>query len=458
MGNPHLIGGTIWVLAGAFFPKRGIIAMNRISSSDKLTRRRHGISGTAVAVALIVIVAIATVAYMDTITSQQSTWSPPTCAGPSKTVRVSLIAEDAQVQIADGVTYDAWTFNGTVPGPTIWVNQCETVHMTLFNKASMGHSIDFHAAEIDWSIAYATIAPGEKKTFDFVATYPGVFMYHCGTPPVLQHISNGLYGAIIVRPSTLLPQAPGGEYVLVESEFYTQKNSDGTYGGNWTKMLAATPDYVVFNGRAFQYQKSPLTVNANQLVRLYLLNVGPTLWEAFHVIGAIMDTVYVDGNPANAAHGLQTLSLPPSGGAIVDMYFRDPGGKNPFVTHSFAYASKGGVGVFTVEGGGTTTTTHSSTVIAGSVHVRIPAGAATNSKLPGFSPPTIVVVIGKNNTVVWTNDDTAPHTVTASDRSFDSGNMNPNQSFSYTFTIPGTYNYSCQYHPWMNGTVIVKQG
>lgn len=83
-------------------------------------------------------------------------------------------------------------------------------------------------------------------------------------------------------------------------------------------------------------------------------------------------------------------------------------------------------------------------------------GAAENPNSPGFMPSTITVVIGVNNTVVWTNDDTAPHTVTANDGSFSSGNLNPGDSFTITFSTPGTYTYHCNYHPWMKGTIIVK--
>ena len=382
------------------------------------------------------------------------------------TRHLTLVAEQAKVVIAPNVTYDAWTFNGTVPGPTITVNQGDTINFRLINNDTMmAHSIDFHAAEIDWSTAYATVAPGQSKTFSFTVNYPGVFMYHCGAPPVLEHIGNGMYGAIIVDPSTPLPPAPGGQYVLIQSEFYLNQKpgTDGAYAGNYSKMLAATPDYVVFNGVANQYQKNPLPVLPNQLVRLYVLNVGPDHWSAFHVIGALMDTVYVDGNPANVEHGLQTLNIPPSGGAIVEMYFRDPGGRNPFVTHDFADASKGAVGMFTVASSSATATTavtsatSSTTAVAGAkVSVTIPAGAATDTSSQGFSPSTITVVIGVNNTVVWTNKDGAPHTVTSVDKKFDSGNMNTGDSFTYTFTTPGTYQYGCSYHPWMKGTVIVK--
>jgi len=360
------------------------------------------------------------------------------------------------------VTYDAWTFNGTVPGPTIFVRQCEQVHFTLINNDTMPHSIDFHAAEVNWATVYAPVAPGKSLSFDFAPAYPGVFMYHGGVPPVLEHIGNGMYGVIIVNGTgaDALPAAPGGQYVIIESEFYpnTHPNPDGTYSGNYTDMLAATATYVVFNGEAFKYQTTPLVVKPNELVRLYLFNEGPNLWEAFHVIGALMDTAYVDGNPANVLHGVQTLSIPPSGGAIVDMFFKDPGGENPFVNHSFADMQKGAMGLFQVVNatGGTTTTTTTTASIAGPMVDILPmSGMDDNSAAPFYSPQTITVVIGVNNTVTWTNGDTVPHTVTATDGSFNSGNLNPGQAWSHTFTTPGTYTYYCSYHSWMKGTVIV---
>ena len=441
------------------------------------------------AVVLVLTMAVGAVAYLDTTqslsnqistlqsevsalrtstvstqTSSQSLSAPDSQVFPT-TRHISLIVTNAPITIATNVTYDAWTFNGTVPGPTIWVNQGDTIIFTLYNPTSEAHSIDFHAAQVDWSTDYATVPPGGSKTFNFTVNYPGIFMYHCGTAPVLEHIANGMFGAIIVNPQTPLPAATGGEYVLVENEWYLTSNpgADGHYSGNLTKMLAATPDYVTFNGTAFQFQKSPLLVQPNQLVRLYILNVGPSLWEAFHVIGAIMDTVYTDGNPANVEHGLQTLNIPPSGGAIVDMYFPDAGGENPFVNHAFAYASIGAVGIFKVAASSqspTTSTTSSTettgTLPTGSVNVAINSGSAYNTTSIYFSPQTITVVIGLNNTVIWTNDDSAEHTVTATDGSFGSGYIEPGQTYIHTFTTPGTYTYYCTIHPWMKGTVIVE--
>jgi nitrite reductase (NO-forming) len=358
------------------------------------------------------------------------------------------------IEVAKGVNYLAWTFNGTVPGPNVFVNQGDNVVFKLINNSTMPHSMDFHAAEIDWATAYSTVAPGGTKSFNFTANYPGVFMYHCGTPPVLEHIGNGMYGAIVVNPSVPLPPAPGGSFVLIESEFYGSMGANHTLVGNYTKMLTAYPDYVVFNGKASKYMASPLVVQPNQRVRLYLLNVGPSLWEAFHVIGALMDTVYFDGNPANPLKGLQTVNLAPSNGAIVDMYFRDPGGKNPFVNHAFAWASRGAIGVFVVAGHASQTTTTTTTTQAG-VTVVIPDGSGANVNLPGYAPAKITVMIGINSTVTWVNRDSVPHTVTATGGSFNSGNIDPGKSWTYTFNLPGTYTYYCAYHSWMKGTVIV---
>jgi len=388
-----------------------------------------------------------------------SSSSPPPVAPTTR--HITLVAEPATITIATNVTYDAWTFNGTVPGPTIWANQGDTIVAKFINNfTTMAHSIDFHAAQVSWAADYQPIAPGQSETFNFTVDLPGVFMYHCGTSPAIEHIANGMYGAIIVNSSTPLPSAPGGQYVLIQSEFYLNAHpgSDGNYAGNYTKMLAGTPTYVVFNAKANGYVAKPLPVQPFKLVRLFILNAGPSEWSAFHVIGALMNTTYIDGNPANVEYGLQTLNIPPSGGAIVDMYFQDPGGKNPFVTHQFEFVPKGDEGMFAVAGGTTTTTTTTSSASTSpvTVHVSIPQGSEVNTAGPGYSPATITVVIGVNNTVQWTNNDIAPHTVTAVSKTFDSGEMNTGDTFTYTFTTPGTYQYGCSYHPWMKGTVIVK--
>ena len=149
---------------------------------------------------------------------------PPLQAGSVAKVHMTL--KDMVVQIAPGVRYNTWAFDGHgAPGPIVHVRQGQTVEMTLTNGGAIPHSIDFHAARIAPNVAFRDVAPGDSFTFRFKANDPGVFMYHCGTKPVLAHIANGMYGAIVVDPATPLPKADH-EYVLVASEWYL--NGDGS--------------------------------------------------------------------------------------------------------------------------------------------------------------------------------------------------------------------------------------
>lgn len=270
-------------------------------------------------------------------------------AGTGRVVNVALKAVETTQQVAPGVRYHTWTFGGTVPGPVIRVHVGDTVRFSLTNKSSMGmdHSIDFHAAQTPWNTNYQAVAPGKTLTFDWVARFPGVFMYHCGTPPVLAHIANGMYGAIIVEPWAQPPA--DREYVLVQSELYPGKTPvHGVYQGDLARMQAADPQYVVFNGRADQYKDTPLLARPNELVRLWVLNAGPTLISAFHVIGAVFDHVYPDGNPTNQLNGLQTYNVAPGAGAMFELRMPEAG-LYPFVTHAFAYTGRGATGVLKVD-------------------------------------------------------------------------------------------------------------
>jgi nitrite reductase (NO-forming) len=259
-------------------------------------------------------------------------------------VNVHLTTKESLVSIAPGIAYQAWTFNDTVPGPVIRVRQGQTVHFTLTNgDSAMSHSIDFHAAQTAWNINYQPVAPGASLTFDWVANYPGAFLYHCGTPPVMTHMANGMYGAIIVDPANGWA-TPAKEYVLVQSEFYTQRTANGDYTLDSAKMMNSTPDYVTFNGYASQYTQQPLTVQTGQRVRLFVINAGPTHFSAFHVIGAIFSDSYVDGNPANHMVGNQTLTIPPGGGVVAELTIPEAG-QYPFLTHSFMDASMGALGM-----------------------------------------------------------------------------------------------------------------
>ena len=266
-------------------------------------------------------------------------------AGSEKTKQLTLEALNATVEIGAGVQYNAWTFGGTVPAPVIHLRQGDTVDFTLKNNASAGHSIDFHAAQIPWDVNYKTILPGDSLSFKWTAHLPGVFLYHCGTAPVLHHIANGMYGAIVVDPQEAME--PAQEYVLLQSEFYAKAGEGSTWDGDMDKMKTVRPDLLAFNGVAFQYRDNPLPAKAGERIRLYVVNAGPTLFSAFHVIGALFDKVYIDGNPANELRGVQTYTVPPGGASTFELVIPEPG-KYPIVTHSFAYTELGAVGLLDV--------------------------------------------------------------------------------------------------------------
>jgi nitrite reductase (NO-forming) len=270
---------------------------------------------------------------------------PPLAAGD--TVSVNLVLLDKTLAIAPGVRYKTWTFNGTVPGPVIHAKVGQTIHVTLSNESSMGHSIDFHSALAPPNVAYQTIAPNQTISFSWVAKYPGVFLYHCGTPPVLLHISNGMYGAVVVDPENGWPGGDALSYVLLQSEFYTAPvpGQPGVYQADYQKARESMPDYVTFNGYAMQYLNKPLPIAIDRPVRVFVVNAGPSHFSAFHVIGTIFDEAYVGGNPSNVLHGLQTIAVAPGDGAVVQFTVQQTS-RYPFVTHSFGDADLGAMGAF----------------------------------------------------------------------------------------------------------------
>lgn len=267
---------------------------------------------------------------------------------PAKQTRTHVIRLEMNhtpVTIAPGVQYAAWTFGGTVPGPVLRVRQGDAVDFTLVNRADIPHSMDFHAAEIAPSKYYVNVMPGDSLQYRFIARVPGAFMYHCGTAPAALHIANGMYGAIIVDPARPRPKAR--EYVFVQSEFYLTPKpaADSTRTLEWERLLGLAPDHVVFNGRADQYATHPIEVQPNQLLRLYVVNAGPNRISSFHVVGGIFERVFQDGSNTSLLAGVQTANVPVGGGTIFELRLRQPG-DYPFVTHAFADATKGAVGVF----------------------------------------------------------------------------------------------------------------
>jgi nitrite reductase (NO-forming) len=275
--------------------------------------------------------------------------------------RVTLIADETDVQIAPdnplhpgGVMYRAMTFNGTVPGPVISVDQGQTIEFTLTNEGDVIHSIDFHAGDgpsaaigSGASETGSNIQPGQSVTWTWTPPYAGVFYYHCGADGlngVWEHIANGMYGGIVVHPEN---ERPAKEFYLVFGEIYTNNveglftpaNGTGTLDLN--KFLSENPDIIMTNGMAHKYvpeigafAKIPLNPNAEvfqvqpgELTRWYIVNGGPSGDVGFHFISGILNVH--DGSVMNR-YGTQVLNdeiwiIPPGSGSVIEITFPEEG-------------------------------------------------------------------------------------------------------------------------------------
>ncbi len=257
---------------------------------------------------------------------------------------VTLHIKEVSVAIAPGVKQKVWTFGGTVPGPVYRGKVGDTFRFTIVNDGAITHSMDFHSGMVSPSVAMVPIDPGKSHVYTFTAEHAGIYMYHCGTPPVLMHIGMGMYGAVIIDPPDLAPV--DHEYVMLQSELYTGKHGADPDLNN---MLAEQYDAVVFNGYANQYKLAPIRVEPNDRIRVWVLDDGPSQSSSFHVIGTIFDTVYKEGayllQPG--AGGSQALDLMPAQGGFVE-FTPTEAGSYAFVTHKFNDAARGAVGVFQV--------------------------------------------------------------------------------------------------------------
>jgi len=304
-------------------------------------------------------------------------------------VRIDIVAQE--IEVSPGVRYAAWTFGGSVPGPVLHVREGDRIFFTMKNRSAeavtvtapakdaspflqqlaaddyqkavpspmaMHHSIDFHAATVAPSDKWRMVMPGQSIRFQWVANYPGVFAYHCGAAPVLQHIAMGQFGVVVVSPREGYPtdSEVSREYVLVQSEFYLKKAETGDlYEVDVPAAFAKQPTYVAFNGHTQELTTHPLIANAGERVRLYLHNLGPNDTASQHVIGVVMDRVWYEGNPHNEWRGMQTVLLGASNGAVVE-FIAPEEGDYLLVDHEFADAAKGAMAhirVFSHDGSST---------------------------------------------------------------------------------------------------------
>ncbi len=282
---------------------------------------------------------------------------------PSPVKEVRLDTTHKIIEIAPGVKFSGWTFGDQVPGPTIRARVGDRIRFSMTNRsdepvpgvqltaAPMMHSMDFHAAMVSPQDKYRSIAPGQTITFEFTLNYPGIFMYHCGTPMILEHIASGMYGAVVVEPRAGYPTKVNREYVIVQSEFYVKpdpgkRKIDGAplYVLDSDRLRASQPTHIVFNGVHNGMVAKPLSAKPGERVRLHVLNIGPSKTSSFHVVGTIFDRVWFEGNPDNQFRGMQTVLLGSSSSTIVEFIIPEDG-SYIMVDHHFANASQGAIGL-----------------------------------------------------------------------------------------------------------------
>jgi nitrite reductase (NO-forming) len=398
--------------------------------------------------------------------------------------RFELVAKQSEVAVDDDVVFRAFTFNDTVPGPQMVVQEGDTVELVVTNEDSVTHGLSVHAANAQTSAVVGNLPPGQTATLRFKADAPGVYMYHCapGGHGIMTHTMGGQFGMIVVEPKQKykleeeLGREPDIRMYVIQHEIYKDGQS----------FLDGTPTYVMFNGKNFRYVEEPVKARPGDYVRFYYLNVGPNLTSTFHAVGGIWDYAYYGGNPENVMVGTQSVVSGPTDSWVID--WQVPGeGAFTLVTHAFGtQAIKGAVGVID------SAPDNERTAVVSSVgpttepakdprRVISPFGFGTPDMdkmthyakgdtmlieivASTFSPKIVQVPVG--STVTWINNDvfdflegerTGKHNVVVLEgpEKFSSPPLAHAERFTVTFTKPGDYRYLCTIHPYQRGLIRV---
>lgn len=278
---------------------------------------------------------------------------PPLTRKVNEKVQIALETKEVIAEIAPGIDYNYWTFNGTVPGPFIRVLEGDTVELSIKNNPTSlhPHNIDFHATTGPGGGAtVTTVDPGETKTFTWKALSPGLYVYHCAHPNVATHMAHGMYGLILVEPKGGLPKVDK-EFYIMQGELYTQgalgKKGMQIFDAN--KMLSGDPQYIVWNGRVGG-ATGTMKANTGESVRIFAGNGGVSLISSFHVIGEIFDRVYHEGGINGLINNnIQSTLIPAGGSTIVEFGLEVPG-KYILVDHALSRLDRGAWGVLEVSG------------------------------------------------------------------------------------------------------------
>jgi len=418
-------------------------------------------------------------------------------------VGFEVVENVSTIDPASGTQHETWGYRvvggddqivvGT-PGPVIRARVGDILRFTVTNPEGNQnpHNVDLHAVTGQGGGAEATtVAPGETRTIEARLLYPGFFMYHCAYGDVPSHISRGMFGGILVDPAEPLPEVDH-EWYVVQSEYYLAEDGEDVQGLDRAALTDEDPSHVVFNGAVGALTgDNALEMAVGERARIYFVNAGLNLISSFHPIGSHWDAVYPEAALLNPPiRGSQTTLIPAGGGTVVDLEAQVPQ-TVLLVDHALSRAfDKGAIGHIVITGeedpeifeevdpdstpGGEATeeeeaeqaATSSGSGGDGAEHqVDILPGSGDFQDLEAsdefaededpadYSVNVLEVEVG--DTVTWTNDDAMMHSVTADDGSFDSGLLDAGDSWSYTFTEPGEFEYFCSPHPWMRAKVVV---
>lgn len=410
---------------------------------------------------------------------------------PDKSFTITL--SEGKAYIGNGVVYDGFLTDGTVPGPLIEVEEGDIVEFIVKNTGTIPHGASIHSAYTQTSKYLGKINPGDSGRVVFRCTIPGVYMYHCapGGHAIPMHVLFGQYGMMVVHPKKepyvmeeIMGRKPDIEIYLLQHEFYAS-------GKDAVEGLAL---YTTFNGKLFRYVEEPIKARPGDFVRIYFLNVGPNLLSTFHIVGIIWDYVYWQGNPAVAMPGGQSVTAGPTDSWVIDFRIPPDEGAYTMLTHAVGSASRGAIGLIVAEKEAerTTRVTPEGLQFSEEEMQKISAEAVrtispfkfTDYDQPVRFAPGIrevdVSIIGNSywpkvievepgTKVTWTNNDVFTylagefagiHNAAGGDGEdifFVTELLAHGEKDSFVFEKEGEYEYMCAPHPYMKGKVIVKQ-
>lgn len=410
---------------------------------------------------------------------------------PDKTFTITL--SEGKAYIGNGVVYDGFLTDGTVPGPLIEVDEGDIVEFIVENKGTIPHGASIHSAYTQTSKYLGKINPGDSGRVVFRCTLPGVYMYHCapGGHAIPMHVLFGQYGMMVVHPKKekyvmdeIMGQKPDIEIYLLQHEFYAN-------GKDAVEGLAL---YTTFNGKLFRYVEEPIKARPGDFVRIYFLNVGPNLLSTFHIVGIIWDYVYWQGNPAVALPGGQSVTAGPTDSWVIDFRIPPDEGAYTMLTHAVGSASRGAIGLIVAEKDAERTARvtpeglqnspeEMEKISAEAVRTISPFKFTDHDQPVRFAPgirEVDVSIIGNSYSpkvievepgtkVTWTNEDVFTylagefagiHNAAGGDGEdifFVTELLAHGEQGSFVFEKEGEYEYMCAPHPYMKGKVIVKK-